>query len=156
MYETIVWATDGSEGADLALEEALGLTRLSGGRLVAVHCDQQLSGRAAGWAALPDEEDRRRKIRRQAAELKDAGVDVGVVVRRSQREAADVVAAAARKLEADVIVCGTRGEGALAGAVLGSFAHRLLHAAPCPVLVVSGRVERTTAAAEAARTRIGA
>jgi nucleotide-binding universal stress UspA family protein len=37
---------------------------------------------------------------------------------------------------ADLIVTGTRGRSALAGVVVCSVAHRLLHIAPCPVLVV--------------------
>jgi carbamate kinase len=49
MYETIIWATDGSEAADFALGEALGLRELSGGRIVATHCSQRLTGRAAAY-----------------------------------------------------------------------------------------------------------
>ena len=46
------------------------------------------------------------------------------------------MAAIADELGGDVIVCATHGRGALAGALLGSFTHRLLHVARCPVLVV--------------------
>jgi carbamate kinase len=49
MYETIIWANDGSEAADFALGEALGLRELSGGRIVAMHCSQRLTGRAAAY-----------------------------------------------------------------------------------------------------------
>jgi nucleotide-binding universal stress UspA family protein len=38
MYQTVIWATDGSEAADVALTEALHLTEPTG-KLVAVHCD---------------------------------------------------------------------------------------------------------------------
>lgn len=136
MYQTIIWATDGSGGADVALDEALRLAELSGGRIVAVHCDQRLNGRAGGWPALPDEDDMRVAIRRKVEEQRADGVDIDVVIRRSHQEAADVVAAIADELGGDVIVCGTRGRGALAGAFLGSFTQRLLHVAPCPVLAV--------------------
>jgi nucleotide-binding universal stress UspA family protein len=139
MYETVMWATDGSEGADAALEEALRLAELSGGRIVAVHCDQRLNGRAGGWPALADEDDRRLRIRGQVSELAADGVPIDLVVRRSHREAADVVAGVAEELAADVIVCGTRGLGAFSGAFLGSFTQRLLHIAPCPVLAVGPR-----------------
>jgi nucleotide-binding universal stress UspA family protein len=153
MYETVIWATDGSDGADAALDEALRLANLSGGHVVAVHCDQRLTGRAAAWPTLADEEDRRIKIRRQVAALKDGGVDIDLVIRRSHREAADVVAALAAELGGDVIVCGTRGFGAFTGAFLGSFTQRLLHVAPCPVLAVR---ERDTTATESGHEKAGA
>jgi nucleotide-binding universal stress UspA family protein len=141
MYETVIWATDGSDGADAALDEALRLTSLSGGHLVAIHSDQRLNGRAGGWPALADEDDLRLKIRRQVEELKKDGVDIDLVIRPSHREAADTVAAVAAALDADAIVCGTRGVSAFAGAFLGSFTQRLLHIAPCPVLAVGPRSE---------------
>jgi nucleotide-binding universal stress UspA family protein len=141
MYQTIIWATDGSEGAESALEEALSLAHLSGGHLIAVHCDQRFNGRAGGWPGRVDEEDLRTKIRRKVDELKADDIDIDVVIRRSRQEAADTIAAAAAELDADIIVCGTRGLGALSGAFLGSFTQRLLHIAPCPVLAVGPRSE---------------
>ena len=136
MYDTIIWATDGSDGANLALAEARGLATLTGGRIVAVHCDQRLTGRAMEWPALADEEDLLAKIRGQVDELLADGIDVRFVMRESHREPADVVAEIAAESNADVIVCGTRGAGRFSGAFLGSFALRLLHVAPCPVLAV--------------------
>jgi len=155
MYETIVWATDGSDGADVALGEALRLAELTGGRIVAVHCDQRLLGRGAAWPALADEDDRRIKIRRQVAELRAEGVDVELIARKSHHEAADVVAAIAAEAGAELIVCGTRGLGALSGAFLGSFTFRLLHVAPCPVLAVR-EADGTGPVAGHAKAEIGA
>jgi nucleotide-binding universal stress UspA family protein len=136
MYETVIWATDGSDGADVALREALQLAELSEGRVVAVHCDQRLNGRAMAWPAFPDEEDRRIKIRRQVEGLRADGVDVDLVIRRSHHEAADIIAEIAAELDADVIVCGSRGLSSFSAAFVGSVGQRLLHVAPCPVLVV--------------------
>jgi nucleotide-binding universal stress UspA family protein len=139
MYETIIWATDGSDGADAALDEALRLAELSGGRIVAVHCDRRLTGRAMGWPALADEDERLAKIQRQVAELNDNGVAIDLAIRRSHREPDDMVASTTRQVGGDVIVCGTRGFSAFAGVFLGSFTQRLLHVAPCPVLAVPCR-----------------
>jgi hypothetical protein len=36
----------------------------------------------------------------------------------------------------DVLVVGTRGHSTVAGLLLGSVAQRLLHIAPCPILVI--------------------
>jgi nucleotide-binding universal stress UspA family protein len=45
---------------------------------------------------------------------------------------------AAKEDVADLIITGSRGHSAWAGAALGSVSQRILHLAPCPVLVVPG------------------
>ena len=152
--ETVVWATDGSDGATEALGEALDLVRLAGAQLVAVHCDQRFRGRAGLWSVDAGEDDTTQTIESQVAELRREGVGVELVVRHSHAEAADVVASIAAELGADLIVCGSRGIGALGRIFLGSFTQRLLHIAPCPVLVV--RERDATAAVSDARHRVTA
>jgi len=137
MYKTVIWATDGSEGAEGALAEALRVLDPVGGRLVVAHCNQRLTGRAMAYPALPDEAERLVEIRDRVDELAAEGVDVELIVRRSHSAPADVVAAIADEVGGDVIVCGTRGHGAIQGALFGSFARRLLHVETgCPVMVV--------------------
>jgi nucleotide-binding universal stress UspA family protein len=136
MYGTVIWATDGSEGADAALEEALQLMH-PGGKLFAVHVDQHMvGGRAGGLSYLADEDERRVKIRDRVGELQSQGLDVEAVIQTTHESIAHVIAEIAKDVDADAIVCGTRGYGTLSGAVLGSVAQRLLHVAPCPVVVV--------------------
>jgi nucleotide-binding universal stress UspA family protein len=137
VYRKVIWATDGSDHAEAALREALRLTS-PGGKIVAVHCDQRMIGRTAAFPVLADEDDLLAAIKQRVEELQSDGVPIELDIRRSHSEPADVVAAAAEELDADVIVCGTRGHGALAGAVVKSFGHRLLHVSPCPVVVVPG------------------
>jgi nucleotide-binding universal stress UspA family protein len=139
MFRTIIWATDGADEADHALAAAVELAEAGGGRIVAVHANQRLTGRAGAWPALPDEIDRLRKIRRQVTALRASGLDAELVVRRTHRTPAAVVAVVARETGADVIVCGTLGRSSVGGAVLGSVAHELLHVAPCPVFAVPAR-----------------
>jgi len=138
-YRTILWASDGSEGADAALAEAVRVAETTGAHLLAVHCDQRLNGRAGNWSVLPDEEDVRTRVGRQVSELKRRGVDAEFLLRHSHQDAADVVAAIAAERDVDLIVCGTRGLGALGRFLLGSFTQRLLHVAPCAVLAVPDR-----------------
>lgn len=139
MYKTVLWATDGSHDADGALEEARRVLEPHG-RLIAFHCDERFAGgRANGTPIKVDETDRKAKIHEQVGALRADGIDVQLVVDVTHRSAADEIAAAAEGHGADVIVCGTRGLGAVAGVVAGSVAMRLPHVAGCPVLVVSER-----------------
>ena len=132
MYRTVIWSTDGSEGADGALAHARMLADLCGARIVAVHCDQRMFPAAEGGGT-------RLRIARTVDTLRRDGLDIELIVRHSRSEAADVVAALAGELGADLIVCGTRGLDELAGTFLGSFTYRLLHVATCPVLAVLER-----------------
>lgn len=135
MFERIIWATDGSAGADAALIEVKRLAA-DGGRIVAVHCTQLLNGRAGGYPAEPEEPEVLERIEEQVRQLKADGYRAALLKQRAYMSVADTIAAVADEEEADLIVCGTRGLTALAGALSGSVSHRLLHSAHAPVLVV--------------------
>jgi nucleotide-binding universal stress UspA family protein len=138
MFKKIIWATDGSANADAALPVVRALAETDDARIFAVHCTELfVAGRASGYPVAADEDELQDKIRSQVEELRGAGMDVKLVLVQGQAsETARLVANAARKLDADVIVTGTRGHGVLTGAIAGSVTQRLLHAAPCPVLAV--------------------
>ena len=63
-----------------------------------------------------------------------------VPVRRAVVQDQPVRALAREARRAQLLVVGSRGRGRLAGMVLGSVAHTLVHRAPCPVAVVGARV----------------
>ena len=48
MFKVIIWATDGSSGAQRALPFAKGLAQAHGARLVVVHVNEFVAGRGAG------------------------------------------------------------------------------------------------------------
>ena len=147
MYATILWSTDASVVADGALVEALRLLQ-PGGHLIAFHCDERFFGsRSGGMPVLADETDRRGKLRGQVERLKAEGIDAELVVEATHHNTSGEIAKAAEIYGADVIVCGTRGFGVVAGAIAGSVAMRLPHLASCPVVVVSEQAAERAALA---------
>jgi nucleotide-binding universal stress UspA family protein len=138
MFETIVWATDGSENSDRALPYARELASQEGARMVVVHIREVFVAQfAAGLPVRADENDLEAKVERQAAELTTEGIEVEVKIASvGSAGTARMIADAAGEADADVLVTGTRGHGALAGLLVGSVTQRLLHIAPCPVLAV--------------------
>jgi nucleotide-binding universal stress UspA family protein len=137
MFETIVWATDGSELADRALPLVTELARVHEAKVIVVHANELLAGRFGAAPLLADEEELRARFGRQVTELRDAGLDAELVLETGTDGVAGLIAAAAAEVDADLIVVGTHGRGAVAGALLGSVAKGLLHVAKCPVLAVT-------------------
>lgn len=138
MFETIIWATDGSELADDTLPLVTELAIKHGSKIVAVHANELLAGRFGGATLLADEDEIRVKLEAQVAELREAGLEAELVVETSARHGtAELIAAAATEVGAGLIVIGTHGRGATATALLGSVAKDLLHVSPCPVLALT-------------------
>jgi nucleotide-binding universal stress UspA family protein len=137
MFKNIIWATDGSEAAEKALPTAVELAKAADGKLLVVHADEHMGGRAAGYSVLADEQDLRVVLEAKASGLASEGIDAEFrPVVATNKHPANLVADVARETGADVIVVGTRGHGPIAGALLGSVTQRLLHVSPCPVLAV--------------------
>ncbi len=138
MFKKIMWATDGSEEADRALAVAKSLAFEGEKTLAIAHVVQKIAttgDSALAWYA--DEELVEDKVKRIASELSEEGLDVTLkVVKHVGHQPAHTIADLARDVDADLIVVGTRGHGTLPGLMLGSVTQRLLHVAPCPLLVV--------------------
>ncbi|HSX21309.1 MAG TPA: universal stress protein [Gaiellaceae bacterium] len=143
MFETIVWATDGSELADSALPLVTELARTHGSKIVAVHANELLYGRFGCAPVFADEGDMQVKIERQVMDLRaDGFIAEAKFEQGGQKAMADLIAAAAVEVDADLIVVGTHGRGVTASALLGSVTKGLLHVAQCPVLAVTPIRER--------------
>jgi nucleotide-binding universal stress UspA family protein len=145
MFKEIVWSTDGSEYAQRALPYVKGLAREGGATITIVHVVERIEG--AGAVGLPrraDEPELQARLQKLTAELSEEGFGASLIIRGDvgTRPAHEVVEVA-QEVGADLIVVGSRGLSAIGGLLLGSVAHRLLHLAPCPVLVVPpGRDQR--------------
>ena len=153
MFETIVWATDGSELADDALEHVRKLAEIHGSRIVAVHANELLTGRFGGAPLLADEPDIRDKIADQVEDLRAAGFDATLEIRSGGHDVATLLEQAAEDVDAGLIVVGTHGHHGVTAAFMGSVARALCHASHRPVLVVppvraavssNGKVARLT------------
>jgi nucleotide-binding universal stress UspA family protein len=83
-----------------------------------------------------------RLLTRDRERVRAAEVDCESVT-LTGRPHAEIVAYAL-KSEADLVVMGTHGRGGLGHAILGSVAERVVHKAPCPVLVVPMRKPATS------------
>ena len=138
MFKSIVWATDGSENAENALALVQELAEQGDATVTIMHVVERIEGfGAVGQARRVDEKELQRHFQEVADGLSARGInatlkvsgDVGV------RPAHEIVNAA-REQGADLIVAGTRGHSPIGGLLLGSVTNRLLHIAPCPVLVV--------------------
>jgi nucleotide-binding universal stress UspA family protein len=137
MFKTIVWATDGSPTAALALPYALGLAAPDEAKLVVVHAREIIVGRGGGFPILADESELRAKIHQQVEELQHDGIDATYIVRTCPaNHAARTIAEVAKEVGADLVVVGTHGYGRVANMILGSTTQGLLHAGVCPVLAV--------------------
>jgi nucleotide-binding universal stress UspA family protein len=139
MFNTIVWATDGSENADRALSLAQELAPGEhGASLVVVHIvEKYASHSAAGLAMHADEEQVEAKLKGLVEDLSGKGLNASLkIVNHMGPQPAHEIADLAREVGADLIVVGTRCHAALSGLLLGSVTQRLLHVTPCPVLVV--------------------
>jgi nucleotide-binding universal stress UspA family protein len=139
MFKRVVWATDGSDDADQALPQAKMFAAEGGGALLVVHCDERtLPGKGGGsFPRNANEDELQEKIERQVADLSNEGIQASFRLVTSQvGGAAHAIAEIATEEQADVIVVGTRGHTVLVGLLVGSVAQRILHIAPCPVLVV--------------------
>ncbi len=136
MFNTILWATDGSDHADQALAVAKTLAHENDAELVAVHVVQRYATKT-GLAVYADEDVVKTRLEATVEQLSKDGYKASLrIINHIGPQPAHEIADIARELGAGLIVMGTRGHSAVPGLLLGSVVQRLLHVAPCPVLAV--------------------
>jgi nucleotide-binding universal stress UspA family protein len=133
----IVVGVDGSEGAREALEAAIDLAKAKGASLTTVYVRHS----APSFVGSPYEQrttsSELRRARTVLAEAEATAAESGVAVETEELEGdpAEQIIDLARLRNAELIVVGSRGLGAMAGVLLGSVSSKVVHHAGRPVLV---------------------
>jgi len=137
MYDRLLVAVDRSDPAGRVIDAARELALLSDGEVWLLHVRESDVLPRAGLYATESEPEALTAVERAAQELTDAGIKTHYEVPSAiYGHAAREIVAAARAHDASIIVMGSRGRSDLAGLVLGSTAHKVIHLADRPVLVV--------------------
>jgi nucleotide-binding universal stress UspA family protein len=132
---SIVVGYDGSETAKRALERAAELAEDGATVTVvsAVHV-HAAAGRGGGPIDPDEVSERRHELAEAKTLLVEKGIEPNLV--EGHGDPADVIANQAKEGGADLIVVGTRGRNVAARVLLGSVSTKVVHEAPCDVLVV--------------------
>lgn len=135
MFDKILVGIDGSRHADSALKAAHDLALLSGGAVRVVNVGEVASGR--GGAATETSDEAKAIVEEAVRKLEADGVEAsGTVCWSLSGRVASELLAEAERWGATIIVLSTRGLSDLAGLVVGSTTHKVLHLGNIPVLVV--------------------
>jgi nucleotide-binding universal stress UspA family protein len=137
MFKSLLVAIDHSEISERVLGAARELASLSGGEVWVVHLREREVIPRAGLVASEPADEARAAVDAAVDELAKAGITAHGEVRNTIfGHAAGEIVDDAREHDVGVIVMGSRGRGDLAGLVLGSTAHKVIHLADRPVLVI--------------------
>ena len=138
-FKQILLATDFSEPSELALEYAHTLARQFTAALAVVHVVEEPFPIASEFCP-PDVASYRTQLvdeaTRELAGAVSALTDVPVRAEVLVGSTAQRIIEAATERQADLIVMGTRGRGAVAALLMGSVAERVVRTADCPVMTV--------------------
>lgn len=130
----VVLGVDGSPAGEAAVDFAFDEAAYRRAPLVAVHAWTP-DPFASGSAGTDDTEVLAREVlAERLAGWGQKHPDVTVV--RTVLQDRPLPALVRESARAQLVVVGSRGHGVLAGAVLGSVGHALVHRAPCPVAIV--------------------
>ncbi len=153
--DRIVIATDGSRGADAAVAEGVEIARVTGAAVTFIYVRHGIPP-VFGSPFYQRKLSAQLRPARAALELAMAEADrkgVEAETEIAEGSPVDEILRAAVYQEADLIVVGSRGLGAVAGALLGSVSKALVELAPMPVLVAREKASATAGPPERELTR---
>lgn len=138
MYQRIVAAVDGSDNSIRAAKQAITLAETFGGSIWLVHAFPHTSD-LLGYPEFDRLVSRRKSAGQKVLNsVIQALGDTRIEITEDLLEApeAEAILAVAASRHADLIVLGTRGLGSIEGLLFGSVSRKVVHHAPCSVLVV--------------------
>ncbi len=138
MFKNIVLAVDGSEYSHRAGKYAKSLAERYGANLFLIHVFSHTSD-LLGYQDFEKLYAKRKST--GLTVLDDAQKFLGSTTFRVHQELlegseAEAILKAAEKNQADLIVMGTRGFGAVKGLLVGSVSRKVIHLSTCPVMVI--------------------
>jgi nucleotide-binding universal stress UspA family protein len=146
MFKTILIPTDGSTLSSKAVQEAVRLAKLTGGKLVALHVYPKFAGSPYGTFGPSEDVIEIAHKRQHKAEAEKIfagirktavgeGISVDAVVAESDDVHKQIIAVAKRK-KCDLICMASHGRRGISGVLLGSETHKVLTHSALPVLVL--------------------
>jgi nucleotide-binding universal stress UspA family protein len=141
-YKVIVVGTDGSDRAQIAFDEALMLSKLSGATLHIVHA---VHGAAkSGFVDVMGEAQfKARESRDQVDEIGRRLVEeaeragVSAELHNPDTDAAEALIKTAEAVDADLVVLGNRGMTGKSRFLLGNVPNKVSHNCPCSLMIVN-------------------
>jgi nucleotide-binding universal stress UspA family protein len=132
--KNIVLAYDGSDAAKRALERTAELA--NGATVKVVSAVHVMPAVRSGALTDPDEiAERTRELDDAAGYLRSKGITPETVEARAT-DVGDAIVEEAKNVDADLVIVGSGGKGLAERLMLGSVSSRIVHHAPCDVLVV--------------------
>lgn len=143
--KNILVAIDFSSVTDMLLAEAARLAKSFGSALLLIHVAAPEPSFVGNDAGPQEFRDRRamelhtehQTLARYTTEIESQGINVKALL--VQGPTVEMLLEHASKIQADVIIAGSHGRGALHHLLVGSVSEGLLRKAKCPVLLVPAR-----------------
>ena len=136
MYSHILVAIDGSVHTSKTLPVALELAKENSAAVTVLHVREhaRYQGSDVDLGPIESPED---LVESAVAKFREEGLAATGETRRvNPRDTASAIVEVAKASNADLIVMGTRGMTELKSLVLGGVANKVVHHAPCSVLLV--------------------
>jgi nucleotide-binding universal stress UspA family protein len=145
MDRPVLFCYDGSEGSKTALAAAVELMKPADAVVLVVWTPAavQLARSGSFVVAVPnegqiddEEEAMARRIAEEGAEgARRRGYNASALVAQANESVARTIDEIAEEIDAGLVVCGQRGRGAIASALLGSVSHALASHTKRPILI---------------------